>query len=49
MPYLRRKGLAGLKLRELGAQTLRKLGDDYGLAIGTVFREVAKGQRKNSR
>jgi len=31
------KGLAGLKTRELGAQTLRKLADGYGLeAIATV-------------
>jgi hypothetical protein len=42
--------LAGLKTRELGAQTLRKLADGYGLeAIATVFRDVAKGHRKNSR
>jgi hypothetical protein len=42
--------LAGLKTRELGAQTLRKLADGYGLeTIGTLLRDVAKGQRKDSR
>jgi hypothetical protein len=43
------KGLAGLKTRELAAQTLRRLAHDYRLkGVADLLLEVAKGERKRS-